>query len=80
MRLVSLITSSIRLSTNRSLSLGPFQTPNFRFAEPNWNQGRAKLFRPAELIHTPISIQAELNSKAKNAYFGASACKIRYNN
>ena len=60
--------------------LGAFQTPNFSWAEPNWNQGRAKLPRPAELIHTSILIQAERNSKEKNVHFGKSACKIRDNN
>ena len=51
------------------VKLGPVQTPNFSRAEPNSNQGRPKLFRPAELIQTPILIPAELNSEDEKCSF-----------
>ena len=55
--------------------LGPVQTPNFSWAKLYSNSRRPKLFRPAELIQ----IQHQ-DQKAKNAHFGQTACKIRYNN
>ena len=38
-------------------------------AEPNLNYGLPKLYRPAELIQTPILIAAELSSKGKKCSF-----------
>ena len=49
--------------------IGPVQTPNFSWAEPNSNWGQPKLFRPAELFQTPILTPAELNSKGEECSF-----------
>ena len=64
---------------NRNI-LGLVQTPNFSWAEPLSNQGRPKLFRPAELIQTPTLIPAELNSKEEKHSFRSTTYKRRYNN
>ena len=56
-------------NTTRLVKLGPVQTPNFSWAEPNSNQGRPKLLRPAELIKTPILNAAELSSKREKCSF-----------
>ena len=45
--------------------LGPVQTPNFSWAEPNSNWGRPKFFRPAELIQTPILMSSRIKSKRR---------------
>ena len=37
------------------------------------NQGRPKLFRPSELIQTPILIPAELNSKGEKCLFRSNS-------
>ena len=52
----------------------------FMSLEPNSNYGRPKLFRPTELIQTPILIVAEVSSKGENAHFGQTAYRKRYNN
>ena len=41
----------------------------FMSLEPNSNYGRPKLFRPAELIQTPILIAAEVSSKGEKCSF-----------
>ena len=64
---------------NRNI-LGLVQTPNFSWAEPHSNQGRPKLFRPAELIQMPTLIPAELNSKEEKHSFRSTTYKRRYNN
>ena len=61
-------------------TLGLVQTPNFSCAEPHSNQGRPKLFRPAELIQMPTLIPAELNSKGEKHSFRSTSYKRRYNN
>ena len=53
--------------------------PNFSWAKPNSNEGRAKLFRPAELIQTPILIAAQRSWKAKNFHFDQTAYKLHDN-
>ena len=46
--------------------------------EPNLNYGLPKLFRPAELIQTPVLIAAELSSKSKKCSFGSNCLRNNY--
>ena len=60
--------------------LGPVQTPNFSWAEPNSTYGWSKLFRPAELIEMPILIAAERRSKGAKCSFWSNCLQSMYNN
>ena len=55
-----------------------FPNARFRDVEPNLNYGLPKLFRPAELIQTPILIAAELSSKSKKCSFGSNCLRNNY--
>ena len=50
------------------------------WAEPNSNQGRPKLSRPAEFIQTPILIAAKLISNREKCSFRSNCSQKHYDN